>query len=252
MSHLGHTRKKNFGRRFQRCRCGIFGSNGREISFTGSARAILGSKTLSAEERISLTSWLVAQRKAGIGVPTITPTNLDAALSRSRLPFSERVDAALQYLAKIRPRMDQEFVFVAAAPDDEGQALMAATETESPAELIRLFGILSGMELLDAKFAGSGAAVRVLIKAGGWQRLDKLRAQSRATPQAFVAMWFHPTTLEPYEKGIAPAIEGSGYIPIRIDKKEHINKIDDEIIAEIRRHFSVRAGGVFRAPINMF
>ncbi|HZU50969.1 MAG TPA: hypothetical protein VE968_03750 [Sphingomicrobium sp.] len=36
-------------------------------------------------------------------------------------------------------------------------------------------------------------------------------------------------------KGIEPAIREAGYEPLRIDRKEHLNKIDDEIIAEIRR-----------------
>jgi nucleoside 2-deoxyribosyltransferase len=53
--------------------------------------------------------------------------------------------------------------------------------------------------------------------------------------QAFVAMWFHETMDAVYTDGIAPAVEECGYIPVRIDKKEHSNRIDDEIIAEIRR-----------------
>ena len=48
-------------------------------------------------------------------------------------------------------------------------------------------------------------------------------------------MWFNDQTQEAYEKGIAPAVIGAGYSPLRIDKKEHVNKIDDEIVAEIRR-----------------
>ncbi len=38
-----------------------------------------------------------------------------------------------------------------------------------------------------------------------------------------------------YEEGVGPAIREAGYEPLRIDRKEHISKIDDEIIAEIRR-----------------
>ena len=53
--------------------------------------------------------------------------------------------------------------------------------------------------------------------------------------QAFIAMWFHESMNQAYEEGVRPAIEGVGYKPLRIDHKEHINKIDDEIIAEIRR-----------------
>ena len=48
-------------------------------------------------------------------------------------------------------------------------------------------------------------------------------------------MWFNDTMLPTLKDGIAPAIRDAGYEPLRIDHKPHINKIDDEIIAEIRR-----------------
>jgi nucleoside 2-deoxyribosyltransferase len=60
-------------------------------------------------------------------------------------------------------------------------------------------------------------------------------ASEPALDQAFVAMWFHDSMLEAYELGIDVAVRGAGYSPLRIDRKEHVNKIDDEIISEIRR-----------------
>ena len=48
-------------------------------------------------------------------------------------------------------------------------------------------------------------------------------------------MWFDKSMDEIWEKGFRPAIKAAGYKAIRIDRKEHLNKIDDEIIAEIRR-----------------
>ena len=48
-------------------------------------------------------------------------------------------------------------------------------------------------------------------------------------------MWFDPSMEHIYTDGIYPAIEEAGYLPVRIDKKEHNNKIDDEIIAEIKK-----------------
>ena len=45
-------------------------------------------------------------------------------------------------------------------------------------------------------------------------------------------MWFSPTMEDAYEHGIKRAIEELGYHARRIDKKEHNNKIDDEIIAD--------------------
>jgi hypothetical protein len=53
--------------------------------------------------------------------------------------------------------------------------------------------------------------------------------------QAFVAMWFDASMAEAYELGIEAAVRECGYRPLRIDQKEHVNKIDDEIVAEIRR-----------------
>ena len=48
-------------------------------------------------------------------------------------------------------------------------------------------------------------------------------------------MWFDDSMKEAYDQGIAPAIRDAGYEPVRVDQKEHVNKIDDEIVAEIRR-----------------
>ena len=48
-------------------------------------------------------------------------------------------------------------------------------------------------------------------------------------------MWFDVSMGDAYTNGFVPAIEQSGYRPMRINAKDHINKVDDEIIAEIRR-----------------
>jgi len=54
-----------------------------------------------------------------------------------------------------------------------------------------------------------------------------------------------------YDKGFEVGISGAGYKPIRIDLVEHNRKIDDEIIAHIRRsrfvvaNFTGHRGGVY-------
>lgn len=71
------------------------------------------------------------------------------------------------------------------------------------------------------------------------------------TSQAFVAMWFDPQMKDAYEHGFEIAIKGAGYSALRIDRKEHDGKIDDAMIAEIRRSafvvadFSGHRGGVY-------
>ena len=75
------------------------------------------------------------------------------------------------------------------------------------------------------------------VSVEGHARVDELRREGNVSEstQCFIAMWFHESMNDAFEKGIEPAIEETGYEPFRIDRKEHINKIDDEIIAEIRR-----------------
>src|SRR5205085_48812 len=84
----------------------------------------------------------------------------------------------------------------------------------------------------------------------GFKLLEDAETGGAPTIQAFVAMWFSNPTEAIYEDAIAPAIVAAGFKPFRIDKKEHTNKIDDEIIAEIRRSRFVVADftcGLFEA-----
>jgi hypothetical protein len=64
---------------------------------------------------------------------------------------------------------------------------------------------------------------------------DEMAGERAASSQAFVAMWFDLAMKEAYDCGFELAITGSGYSALRIDRKEHDAKIDDQIIAEIRR-----------------
>lgn len=69
----------------------------------------------------------------------------------------------------------------------------------------------------------------------GYARLAKLETANADSTKGFVAMWFDDSTQKAWEEGIKRGIEDAGYEAVRIDQKEHvINKIDDEIIAEIR------------------
>ena len=72
------------------------------------------------------------------------------------------------------------------------------------------------------------------LTAEGLRRLDDLGFVTD-TSQVFVAMWFSSQMETAYTLGFEPAISDNGFDALRIDKKEHINKIDDEIISEIRK-----------------
>jgi len=76
-----------------------------------------------------------------------------------------------------------------------------------------------------------------IIESKGWEFLSSLRnAVVKDSNQGFVAMWFEPSMDKFFHDGFHPAIEnGTEYKCIKIDLKQHNNKICDEIISEIRR-----------------
>lgn len=86
---------------------------------------------------------------------------------------------------------------------------------------------------------------------GGWTLYQDLAKERATLSQAFVAMHFDTQILPLYDSGIRQAVENAGYEPLRIDRKEHDGKIDDQIVAEIRRSkfmiadFTGHRGGVY-------
>jgi len=85
----------------------------------------------------------------------------------------------------------------------------------------------------------------------GWNKIEELNTQVIEKKQGFIAMWFNEDLNEVYINGLSKAIKDCGYEPMRIDLKQHNNKIDDEIIAEIRNSkfliadFTGNRGGVY-------
>ena len=69
----------------------------------------------------------------------------------------------------------------------------------------------------------------------GWHRFNELQETRIDSSQAFVAMWFDAALDPVWKEGFEPALKQTGYDPLRIDEKQFNDKIDDQIIAEIRR-----------------
>ena len=121
-------------------------------------------------------------------------------------------------------------------------------------ELREILKFLKESNLLTVPGNIGGRSVRELqakITPQGWAYLEKLREQNPESQQGFVAMCFHEEMRPVYDQAIKPAIEAAGYKPVRVDDLEHEGKLDDRIIAEIRRSRFVVAdytghrGGVY-------
>lgn len=73
-----------------------------------------------------------------------------------------------------------------------------------------------------------------IVSAQGYRHLFEIQRTSRESAFAFVAMWFDASMSKIYDDGIEPAIRRAGYKPVRIDREDHSNRIDDEIIGRIK------------------
>ena len=180
-----------------------------------------------------LTTWLCEQRRAGNDLPRVRQSVLELIKSRQPLPIPTRITFVLEYLGSHIVQLG-DYLTLGEESNLDTLKVLAETESKSVQELSQLIHMLEETGLVTGTFYMSGSA-SVRPTAQGWQKLDELNRPRIDSTQAFVAMWFSDLMSEAYANGIEPALIGAGYKPVRIDKKEHNNKIDDEIIAEIRR-----------------
>jgi hypothetical protein len=81
---------------------------------------------------------------------------------------------------------------------------------------------------------GTGNEADCALTSAAWQELERIEQSGSDSSDAFIAMWFD-SSQNAVNKAIQSAVTDAGYVPIRIDEVEHVNRIDDEIIARIRR-----------------
>lgn len=186
---------------------------------------------LDDASKARLTTFLVDQRLQGIPEPTITSSVVDAAVRSRPLSVASRLDRLLRFLEKATPRLGDRIRLLDGS--DRALEALAWSESSTGPEIQWLFQVLGQNGWVSPQIHTSG--FDAVVDIGGYERLEAISNRILPLTQGFVAMWFDSSVRDIYDDGIAPAIRDAGYIPMRIDRKEHNNKIDDEIIAEIRR-----------------
>jgi hypothetical protein len=82
----------------------------------------------------------------------------------------------------------------------------------------------------------------------GWNFFTQFQNPNLASSIAFIAMKFDKKLKKFSDDWFEPAIRKAGYRPVRIDKHEHTNLIDDEIITNIRKSKFVIADFTYNSP----
>jgi nucleoside 2-deoxyribosyltransferase len=212
-----------------RCpRCGSY-------RLTGTAQSIIRERPITRFGTVS--GWIRQQNALGI-----TPSISDIGMLRQLVKPSFRERSERYLLAAVAKAPNLHVPFAAAA-----QELVGASFSEDDGDVSVIRQYLVGERLIEQREVVGDW----VITPKGFRAADDLRAKRAASSQVFVAMWFHKDLDPAYDDGIDLAVRGAGYDPMIIRKKEHAGKIDDEIIAEIRRSafliadFTGQRGGVY-------
>ena len=198
--------------------------------------AIAGLTQLDERGKVRLTSWLVDQRRLGVKCPEIDSNTITMAKQQKDLSVHDRADRLLQYIEDQTVEIGKEFVFT---PREVISTPIAAwSESLSQEEVQYLLNYLDKQGWIALREYPPGKyniEIGYTLTVEGYTRLAELERANAESTKGFVAMWFDDSTQKAWEEGIKRGIEDAGYEPVRIDQQEHNNKIDDEIIAEIRR-----------------
>lgn len=195
-------------------------------------------------DKVRLTSWLLEQRRLGVECPKIESNTLKEIERLRPLSVHDRADALLRYLAAKSDLLGTVVAFrvpIASKSAATVHEILAWTASRQESEVVTLAEYCNTQEWIEHRVSDlpyledTGQLHELMLRPPGYARLAELDSIGTASQQAFIAMWFDESMTDVYEKGIAPAIRDAGYKPLRIDRKDHNNKIDDEIIAEIRR-----------------
>lgn len=201
----------------------------------------------SLKQRFGVSSWLMEH-------PETHLADVDV-IDLCRVPYphvGERAIKLLKHLAATERRMGEvrELVFGGETDFD----LLAASWSTGMEELQFL---LSDYLMQEKAWLNAPNAVpfghwpSFAISGKGYDFLDSLRLKESISTIGFCAMWFGEEMGSVWKDAISPAIGDAGYTPCRIDEVQHVNRIDDEIMAQIRRSkfviadFTGQRGGVY-------
>ncbi|HSE58642.1 MAG TPA: hypothetical protein VLA99_08055 [Nitrospiraceae bacterium] len=202
--------------------------------------AYLRERKLRGDPRIRIFSELPANKKFD------TPVTTAEEIIRQGFPLSisERLDRVLKNLHRLSEHLGAE---VCLDLEMDGPVLFAENEDafNFTIETLKEAGWVKAGPIWEER--------GLVLTASGLNRIAELERTiaGKESKQAFVAMWFDNSLDKAWEDGFASACDAVGYKALRMDLKEHNQKICDAIIAEIRKSrflvadFTGHRGGVY-------
>lgn len=224
--------------------------------FSISRSAILNLSRSDSAERQKVSAWVVQNKR-----DVVTTDDVARAIVSLPPSLSQRAERMLRFIASCFPPGDLFPLPDSPAAVDVGSYAIPDSTGEHVYYLKRLQAYGWNQSMAETMFMLTEVLCNEMgllvsqnnhdyqVSPKGLLYLEGRREGPSSV--GFCAMWFSPEVQALWEEVISPAITAAGYDPLRIDKKDHNEKIDDAIVAEIRAaHFVVadftgNRGGVY-------
>ena len=175
------------------------------------------------------------RRRTGEEWPLVTPSVIEKAMNTPMLPVQDRADRLLRYISECSSDKIGKWVPILNLDSPIHATGLAKSDSAGYSELEYLSKYLAQSQWIELPlYPDESPYPDARVTVAGYNRVEEQRTNLDSS-QAFVAMWFDDSMNDLFDHGIKPAIKQAGYKPLKINQKEHINKIEDEIIAELRR-----------------
>jgi hypothetical protein len=203
------------------------------FAITGSA---LATANLDRRLKQKIGFWTRDQNDIG-DLPVLSSYDIDQLKTLPEKTVKERADRLLTYA--VRKQQDLGNTFSLLAPMAIGY-----THSRSDPDITALAGLLVSQGLL--RDIGRGIAQ---VTPRGFIQASEVNLSGSVN--GFIAMWFDKSMVPARTEGLELAIRDAGYTPVIVSGVEHVNKIDDEIVSQIRKSkfvvadFTGHRGGVY-------
>lgn len=144
-----------------------------------------------------------------------------------KMPVSEKVNNLLKYIYSSTTKV-------------LGEVHISVNEIHrfylrAPGDLNTILEYLKERKLI--RWSEKEGTYRCLLTIEGWERYEQIKNEitNINSKQVFVAMSFDESSKNIYGEAIKPAAEECGFDAVRVDSREHNEKICDRIIGEINK-----------------
>jgi hypothetical protein len=181
--------------------------------------------------------WTRDQNELGDN-PIVSTHTVELVRALPDKSVRERVNRLLTYGIRAQKALGLHF-------SPRSDSIVGYTHSRTAQEVIELARLLEHQGFLRGNFDANHAQVT----AQGFIHASETPVGGSVS--GFIAMWFDRSMETARTDGLERAIRFAGYEPVIVSGVEHINKIDDEIVSQIRKSkflvadFTGHRGGVY-------